>query len=126
MHIIGKINIEIYKCITEDICTDEVIITDERIEHINERHPGDYDKIEPYINAALCAPDYILEDRNRGSTGLILKEICEDNIKFQLILKLHTSSDDVGYKNSVISAWKISESRWKNYIKNKKILYKSE
>ncbi len=31
---IGKIDIEIYKCVAEDIVTDEVIITDERIQHI--------------------------------------------------------------------------------------------
>lgn len=34
VHIVGRIDREIYKCITEDIVTDEVIITDERIEHI--------------------------------------------------------------------------------------------
>lgn len=39
MRIIGKINIEIYKCITEDICTDEVIITEKQIEHIKEHNP---------------------------------------------------------------------------------------
>lgn len=31
MHIIGKINKNIYKCITEDITTDKVIITDNHI-----------------------------------------------------------------------------------------------
>lgn len=31
VYIIGKIDINIYKCITEDIVTDEVIMTDERI-----------------------------------------------------------------------------------------------
>ena len=39
---IGKIDIEIYKCVAEDIVTDEVIITDERIQHIKSRHPDDY------------------------------------------------------------------------------------
>lgn len=34
MHIIGKINKNIYKCITEDITTDKVIITDNQINHI--------------------------------------------------------------------------------------------
>lgn len=34
MHTVGKIDREIYKCITKDIVTDEVIITDERIGHI--------------------------------------------------------------------------------------------
>ena len=44
MHIVGKINREIYKCITDDIVTDEVIITEERIGHIKERHPNDYEQ----------------------------------------------------------------------------------
>ena len=30
MHIIGKINRDIYKCITDDIVTDEVIITENK------------------------------------------------------------------------------------------------
>lgn len=34
VHVVGKIDQEIYQCITNDIVTDEVIITDERIEHI--------------------------------------------------------------------------------------------
>ena len=45
---IGKIDIEIYKCVAEDIVTDEVIITDERIQHIKSRHPDDYEKYCKY------------------------------------------------------------------------------
>ena len=30
VHFVGKLDKDIYKCITEDIVTDEVIITDER------------------------------------------------------------------------------------------------
>ena len=44
----------------------------------------------------------------------------------QLVIRIHTSSDDPEYKNSIISAWKISETRWKNYLKNKQLLYKAE
>ena len=42
MNYVGKIDREIYKCITEDIVTDDVVITDERIKHTEENHPGDY------------------------------------------------------------------------------------
>ena len=35
---IGRIDLDIYKCITEDIVTDEVVITNNQIEHIKERH----------------------------------------------------------------------------------------
>lgn len=41
VHIIGKIDRDIYKCVTEDIITDEVIITDNQIQHIKDRHPND-------------------------------------------------------------------------------------
>lgn len=123
---VGKIDIEKYKCITNDITTDEVIITDERIQHIKDRHKGDYEEIQPYFQEILGCPDYILEDSSRKNTGLILKQLTENDLKVQMVLRLHTSTDEKGFKNSVISAWKISESRWKNYLKNKKVLYKSE
>jgi hypothetical protein len=42
---IGKINQKIYKCITEDIITEEVIITDNQIQHIKDRHPEAYNKV---------------------------------------------------------------------------------
>ena len=44
MHIVGRIDRKIYECITDDITTDEVIITEERIQHIVERHPNDYEQ----------------------------------------------------------------------------------
>ena len=121
---IGKIDRDIYKCVTKDITTDEVIITEERIEHIREHHPGHYEKISPHLKAAVETPDFILKDAK--NTGLILKRIEIDNISIQIILRLHTTSDRTGYKNSIISAWEISKSRWENYINNKVILYKRE
>lgn len=125
VHTVGHIDIETYRCIADDITTDEVIITSERIQHIQERHPGNYEKIEQFLKVALEAPDYILEDKNPNS-GLILKMIEEDGIRFQVVLRVHTSVDDPAFKNSIISAWEISESRWRNYVNNKKILYERE
>ena len=42
---IGKIDLSIYKVVTKNIQTDEVIITDERMKHIQEHHPGDFENI---------------------------------------------------------------------------------
>ena len=123
MYVIGKIDRNIYKCITDDIVTDEVIITDERIQHINKRHCNCFEAIEPYLKMVIENPDYILEDKN-FNTGLILKLVEEHNLRFQIVLKIHTSADLSNLKNSIISAWEISERRWNNYIRNKKILYK--
>lgn len=44
VHSIGKIDRKIYKCITKDIRTDEVIITDNQIQHIKDRHPEAYER----------------------------------------------------------------------------------
>lgn len=121
---IGKIDIDIYRCITSDIDTDEVIITDERIKHIKGHHPGHYEEIEPFMGIAVSDPDYILEDA--ANTGLILKQVDDEKVRMHIVLKVHTSTDIKGYKNSIISAWKISESRWNSYLRNKKILYNRE
>lgn len=73
MHYITKIDVEKYRCITEDITTDEVIITDERIAHIEEHHPGHYKIVEPFLKDVLENPIYILADA--PNTGLILKAV---------------------------------------------------
>ena len=124
MEKICDLDIEKYRCVSPDIRTSEVIITEERIRHIQAHHPGHFEEIEPFLGEAIICPDYILEDA--PNTGLVLKWIEENGVRFQLVLRLHTSSDPNGRKNSIISAWKISESRWNNYVRNKKILYKSE
>lgn len=120
IHFVGRLDREIFKVVAEDIQTDEVIITEERIAHIKKNHPNNFEEIQPFLKMALIAPDYILEDDENIKTGLILKDISEHGLKFKVVLRLHTSSDPQEYKNSIISAWKISNSRWENYIKNKK------
>ncbi|MBR4510074.1 MAG: hypothetical protein IKP25_05265 [Ruminococcus sp.] len=125
VHNIGKINLDIYKCVTDDIRTDEVIITDSQIEHIKERHPNDYERFGMYFKEIVENPDYIIE-ANKPNTALILKEIIENGEKFKTVLRLVTSTDNPEYKNSIITFMKIAEKDWKRILKNKKILYKSE
>ena len=122
VHPIGVIDVDRYRCITQDIATDEVIITDERIEHIKEHHPGHWESIGPFLQAALIDPDYIL--KYDAKTGLILKTIEENDLQFQLVLRLHTSDDPAGFKNSVLSAWQIRKKEYNRLIRNKIILYK--
>lgn len=124
MNKICDLDVEKYKCITVDIPTREVIITDERIEHIKSHHPGHYEAVSPFFREAIESPDYILADT--PNTGLILKAVNENGLRLQMVLRIHTSKDRSGFKNSIISAWKISKTRWNNYLRNKKILYKSE
>lgn len=125
MHIVGILNREIYKCITDHIVTDEVIITDNQIRHIKNRHPNDYERFSSFFPEIIANPDYILE-ANKPNTAFILKQIQKDGTNFQLILRIQTSKDPEGYKNSVITFLKIEHKKWNKYLRNKKILYSRE
>ena len=125
MHYVGKLDKNIYKCITEDITTDEVIITDEQIQHIKDHHPNDYERFAQYFSEIVSEPDYIMQG-NKPDTAVILKEIVEDGERFQTVLRLCTSKDPLRFRNSIITFMKINEKRWKRYLRTKKILYKRE
>ncbi len=125
VHSVGTINRDIYKCITEDIVTDEVIITDERIQHIKERHPNDYERFYSYIPEIINDPDFIIE-ANKPNTAVVLKEIEERGEKFKLILRIKVQGDPEEYKNSIMTFWRIGETTWRKTLKNKTALYKKE
>lgn len=125
VHIIGKIDRNIYKCITDDIVTDQVIITDERISHIKERHPNDYERYYEYMRQVIEDPNYIING-NKPNTALILKEFSYGSEQFKTILRLITSNDDTSFKNSIITFMKINNKEWERLLRNKKILYKKE
>jgi hypothetical protein len=122
---VGKIDIEIYSCVIDDIQTDEVIITDKQVEHIMERHPNDYNSFFNYAKEVVENPDYILE-ANKPNTAFVLKHIVDNGKNYQLILRLKTSSDSMEYKNSIITFFKVDDRKWAKYLRNKKILYKKE
>ena len=125
MKLIARINISKYKCVTSDIQTDEVVITENQIEHIKARHPNDYEQYFKYAKKMLIEPDYIIE-ANKPNTAFILKHISDNGMNYQLILRLKTSLDPQNYKNSVITFLKVNEKRYQRYLRTKKILYKSE
>lgn len=124
VHFVGRINREIYHVVTEDITTDEVVITDRQIEHIRERHPNDFERYQKYLTEIVESPDYILQDR--PNTAFVLKQFVEDEEQFELILRLKTSVDPEDYKNSIITFLKLKKNRYDQYLRNRKILYKKE
>lgn len=125
VHTVGKIDREIYKCITDDIVTDEVIITDNQIQHIKDRHPNDYERFAGYFSDIVQNPDYIIE-ANKPKTALVLKEIKMGQEIFKTVVRLVTSDDNPLYKNSIITFMKIDKKEWDRLLRNKNILYSKE
>lgn len=118
---IGRINIEVLKNLF-DIKTDKLIITKERIEHINKRHANDYDLYGKYMLEIISNPDYILEDIENINTVLYLKNIQELNL--QMVIKLETQTE-INRANTVITFWHMRKRSYNQIInKNKKIFQK--
>lgn len=122
---ICDLDMSIYQCVSPDIRTGEVIITEERIEHIKIHHPNDYERYSGYIVQMLKKPQYILAD-SVPNTAVIVQDFQDAGEHFRLILKLAVLEDKPTKKNSIITFMKISEKKLKKYLRNKKILYRSE
>ena len=122
LHFVCKLNKELYRVVTADIASDDVIITDEQIKHIKERHPEDFELFASFFAEMIRDPDYIIE-ANKPNTALVLKEIELDGRKLKLILRLKTSLDPADYKNSIITFQHIRDKEYRRVIRNLKILY---
>lgn len=124
MQTVGRIDIEKYRCITEDIATDEVIITDERIQHILKRRGEDFwEKYGQYFSLILSDPDYIFPD-DRLNTAVVCKVIGEGEDAINLILRLVVKEDNPTYKNSILTAIRENKKRFAQRLRNNTPLYK--
>ena len=121
---IGEINPKHFENVFS-VLTNDVIITEKQIAHIKERHPLDYERYVEYIPNILSAPDYIVE-ANKPHSAVLLKTFYNEGKPFQLVLRLKTSNDPDEFKNSVITFSRLHAKEFRRFIKNKKILYKSE
>ena len=102
----------------------EVILRDERLEHIKERHPEVVDTLKDNYKKVVKDPDYILKDSNHNDTVLFIKTLF-DKQNLSTVIKLEIPKNVRGdYKSSVITAYKMNEKRLKREIKKKKALYK--
>ena len=83
---ICKISRQLYSVVDEEILTEDVVITEQQILHIEEGHPGDYDRLLQYLPQVLQEPDYILRG-NRPHTALVLKEILTPELTAEIIMR---------------------------------------
>lgn len=105
------------------IITEDVIITEERIQHIKEHHPGDYEEYSKYTKYIIEFPDYVLEDNKNKDTILFLKTIKEKNKNIQIVVRLNTNKEKINKQNSILTFWKIKNSTYKQLIRNRKNLW---
>ena len=120
-----KIDRELYRVVSDDIQTDDVIITAQQIARIEEGHPDAYVQFMQYLPRVLRDPDFILRG-NKPHTALVIKQIVEEDGITEVVLRLKVSSDPAAYRNSIITLWHISPKRFHRLLRQSEILYKKE
>ena len=107
-----------------DIKTDEIILTDEREEHIRLRHPEDYDCFLNEGALTVTEPDIVIRDSSHAGTVFMIRKI--ENSNLNVVVRVALSCDNPNYKNSVMTAYRLREKNLAKLIKKSKenILYK--
>lgn len=108
----------------EKIQTDEIIVTNERIDHIKERHPEDYNLFEKYGKESVSSPDLIIKDVKNKSTVFMIKKLPETNLN--VVVRVVLETDNSKWKNSVMTFYRIRERNLKKLIEKNGVLYKKE
>ena len=70
---LGKLKTEYLEKRFGKLQTDELIIMDERLEHIRERHPEDVELFEKHGATAALEPDTVLVDGKHDGTVFMVK-----------------------------------------------------
>lgn len=125
MKYIGELDEEKIGAYKDKLTTKLVIITDERVEHIKEKHPGDYEKYIELLPTIIRNTDYVLENKNNKDTILILKKINEKNKNIQIVIKLKTNQCNKNKYNSILTFWQMRDRNYISTIKNNAIIYKN-
>ncbi len=121
---IGKINTKILEEEFGKIQTDEIVVTDERLEHILERHPEDYKLFQEYGIESVNNPDIIVKDGKNKGTIFMIKSLPDTNLNVVVRVVLETDSNKL--KNSVMTFYRIRERNLKKLMEKNKVLYKKE
>lgn len=104
--------------------TNEIIITQERLEHIKQRHAEDFALFGEYAAKAIFSPDLILKNTYNKGTVFVVKKLPETNLN--VVVRLALGSDEDGRKNSVMTFYRIREKNLKKLKNKHKVLYNKE
>ncbi|MGN0526390.1 MAG: PBECR2 nuclease fold domain-containing protein [Acutalibacteraceae bacterium] len=121
---IGNLNTELLETEFGKLATNELILTDERDEHIKEHHEKDYKLFHKCLYDVLNTPDTILKDNKNPNTVFYIKYIEETNLN--IVIRLAIETDSNKRKNSIITSYQLGAKTLKRFKKNNKTLYNRE
>ena len=122
--LLGKIDTSRLEKEFEKIQTDEIIVTKERLIHIQQRHPQDYNLFVKYGQDCVQNPEYIIKDEKNMGTVFMVKRLADTNLN--VVVRVALETDKEGLKNSVMTFYRLRESNLRKLIEKNKLLYKKE
>lgn len=117
---IGKLNIELFEEIGENLITDEVIFTYERMNHVETKRVQLFNQVKEHLPNILYNPDYIYKDWNNRDNTLVLIKSLDKKSNLNVVLKIAVLNDEKHTKNSIITMIKIGKKTFNKIKRNKK------
>ncbi len=124
LSIFAKLNIRWLVKSFDGLRTEEVVVTEERLEHIRLRHPEDYELFQRYGKQAIENPDIIAKDEKHENTVFVIRHLPETNLN--VVVRLALDTDEPNYKNSIITFYRLREKNLKKLLERNPVLYKKE
>lgn len=104
--------------------TKEVVLTDERLEHIKSRHPEVVDVLLKEYKDCVSKPDVILNDEKNANTMMTIRKLGDNNLN--TIVKLSVGVENEDRQNSIITAFCLGDKRLKRLMSKNKVIYTKE
>lgn len=121
---IGELQKDLIEFEFGNIRTTEVIVTQERLCHIEEHHPQDMDLFKRYGKEVIQNPDIIVKDEKNIGTVFMIKKLTDMNLN--AVVKLVTDEKNIEIKNSIMTFYRIRDVNLEKMIRKNKLLYKKE
>ncbi len=98
-----------------------VELTEERLEHIRQHHPEEFDLCVSYIDQVIEAPDLILEDYKNPRTAMLIR--CFGEAGVNVVIKLAMKSD-LGNRSFIVTIHPVGERSIRKLERKNKVVYK--
>lgn len=97
-----------------------VELTTERMEHIRQHHPEDYDLCMKHVDEVIAAPDLILEDHKNPMTAMFIRSFGTEGIN--VVVKLTLLRDD-NQRSFVVTVHPVGARSIKKLERKNKVVY---
>ncbi|MDD3410519.1 MAG: minor capsid protein [Eubacteriales bacterium] len=114
---ICDLDVEKIRCISPTIDTPVLVLTDERISHIAEGHPGDYEKYGGFILEVAENPDFIMSDARNANTAIYIKHMEKESVNLRLNVRCHVQGENAELSNSILTFQQIRDQEYRRLRK---------